>query len=146
MAWSHFKTSSALHTCVSACPTPPPPTGSGAVSAQRIWFSDVALSEWRVPLSLTLLNRGLSLATVGVWDDLYLLCWAGKERKAQLRPGSPNAWGSGPCQSIIHIPSGWVRVHGPTSLCRVSEDFSDCSGWKCSGVNPLGSISPATGA
>lgn len=120
----------------------PTPAGSGAVAALRVWFPDVALSEIIVPLSLTLLNRGLSLATVGAWDDLYFLCWAGKERKAQLRPGSPNTWGSRQCQSIIHIASGWVRVHGPTSRCRVSEDCSDCSLLECSGVNPLGSISP----
>lgn len=50
--------------------------------------------------------------------------------------------GSGQCQSIIHIALGWVRVHGPTSLCRVSEDFPDCSRLECSGVNPPGSISP----
>lgn len=40
------------HLCVCMSKSPPP-TGSGAVSVLRIWFSDVALSEWMVPLSLS---------------------------------------------------------------------------------------------
>lgn len=108
--------------CTPVCLHVQTPARSGTASALRMWFSDVALSEWC--LWVLPYYTGACLWPLLESERISTSC-AGLVRRGR------HSWGQAPLMhGVVDLVSLFFTslraesgVHGPRSLCRVSRTF-----------------------